>query len=823
MASSDWDLCQKLVEQGLCRLDQVREALSIQDQMKRMGVVPKPLAQILVEKGFVRAEKLQAAGFAVTAPAPRAALPRPSAARRLERRFSPAPVVVLLVLAAMGGLIAWVVVRKPAEKPGPVASKEEAPAEDPERAPREELDRIAAFERTSNDFSNGPEVVRRYEEYQRKHQGRKWELEAHRRLGEYRAKAEALARPELDAIRAREPELREKQKLVDLLRLYERFPARYLAISDSGKAVREKVEELRRQIREAYVGAKAEIEKLAKEGRLEEATARAKALEASAPPEHLKEVSDLLARLATESRLLAETVRKEVSDAYYGIDGKFKLALAQRPPVPRIAAVEVWQFLNAPWPEEKRPYARVKGLDYAALQKAVAEWKPEALVALCDAAAPEVPTPDRLTTGEAALLDLRNAALIDLFFRDAQAAYQEAVAKKAKLDLPSLGKGYFEKKGGKTVYVIENQRIVDGELNPLSQEDLEYLALRSGAPPAAVHARIGFFLYYCAGGRPDKAYEHLSKAKVAGAKGIQVYLFGISAVLERRLAIDLDNKFGAAQERFQSRQFAAAKQLIGELLEHRDHPFVKEKRPEIERMLADVAEGTELEKKLSARHKGRAESLAGGRVRVTYDFESGDQLDAFEPVAEEGGRKFKGRWRREKGALESGTEASVIRWRTPVKGDVTVEVDLHPIEDPQNIVLDLYENRGASRHYAVVFGFDWVGRADGDKDNSAEDRFGVPRTCVIKYPVSVDKERWVLAQHWENWTARLVGRAPAPFRPVKGKTYRLKVERAGKSIRLFADGAPAWEGEDDAYSSGHLLFFSDSRCRLDNLSVAFLP
>jgi hypothetical protein len=158
-----------------------------------------------------------------------------------------------------------------------------------------------------------------------------------------------------------------------------------------------------------------------------------------------------------------------------------------------------------------------------------------------------------------------------------------------------------------------------------------------------------------------------------------------------------------------------------------------------------------------------------------------------------------------------------------VKGDVTVEYDLTPIEDPQNIVLDLYENRGSSRHYAVMLGFDWVGRADGDKDNTAEDRFGMPRTCVIKYPVNVNKERWVLPDHWENWTSRLVGGAKAAFKPAKGKTYRLKVERAGKSVRLSADGAPAWEGEDDAYSAGSLLFFSDSRCRLDNLSINFSP
>ncbi len=820
MASSDWELGQKLVEQGLCTLDQVREALSLQDQMRRMGLVPKPLAQVLLEKGYVREAQLRAAGVAAPGAAPRPALPRPS--RRLERRRSPAPLLVLAALAALGGGAGWVVLRRPAPGPqAPVARAPEAPAEDPERAPREELERIVQFERTSGDFSNGEEVLRRYAEYQQRHRGRKWELEAQRRLQEYRAKAEALAAPGLAAIRAREEELRGQGRLVELLGLYEAFPDRYLRISDSGKTVLEKVAELRRQVREAYVAGKAEAERLAAEGKLEEAVARATALEASAPAESLPELEALRARLAGEKRLRGERARRELADAYFEVDGRMKEALVRRPPAPRAAAVEVARFLFRDWPENLRPFARVRELDYERLRKEVEDWKPEDVVARCEAAVPEASTPDRLTTGEAALLDLRNAALVELFLRDAQAGYQEAVAKKARLDLPSLGKGYFERKEGKTVFVIENQRIVDGALNPLAQEDLEYLALRSGTPAAALHARIGFFFYYCAGSSPRKAYEHLSKAKVAGARGVDVYLAGLVAALERDLAIALEAKFGAAEDCFRRRQLDAARKLIGELLEHRDHPFVKEKRPEIERMLAEVAEGSERERQLSALHKGKAVVGADGAVTVSYDFEGREQLDAFEFVTEEGARKFKGRWRHERGALESSSEPSVLRWRTPVKGDVQVVYRLTLIEDAQNLVLDLYENPGSSRHYAVVLGFDWVGRQDGDKDNTAEDRFGMPRTCVIKYPVSVDKERWVLAQHWENWTSRLVGEARAPFRPAKGKTYELRVERLGKAVRLSVDGALAWEGEDEAYSSGHLLFFSDSRCRLDDLSITF--
>ena len=34
MANADWDLGQKLIEQGACSLDQVREILSLQDRLR---------------------------------------------------------------------------------------------------------------------------------------------------------------------------------------------------------------------------------------------------------------------------------------------------------------------------------------------------------------------------------------------------------------------------------------------------------------------------------------------------------------------------------------------------------------------------------------------------------------------------------------------------------------------------------------------------------------------------------------------------------------------------------------------------------------------
>ena len=129
--------------------------------------------------------------------------------------------------------------------------------------------------------------------------------------------------------------------------------------------------------------------------------------------------------------------------------------------------------------------------------------------------------------------------------------------------------------------------------------------------------------------------------------------------------------------------------------------------------------------------------------------------------------------------------------------------------------------RGQGAHYAAVLGFDWVGRGEGDRDNSAEDKNGMPRTCVIKYPVKADKLRWREPDEWGRWAERLVGERTSkePPRFPLGKTVRVTVERKGASIRLLLDGEEAWRGEDGEYREGALVFFSDSRCRFEALAV----
>ncbi len=49
------------------------------------------------------------------------------------------------------------------------------------------------------------------------------------------------------------------------------------------------------------------------------------------------------------------------------------------------------------------------------------------------------------------------------------------------------------------------------------------------------------------------------------------------------------------------------------------------------------------------------------------------------------------------------------------------------------------------------------------------------------------------------------------------------MERTGPSLRVVADRMLVWEGEDAEYSEGQLLFYSDRRCRIDNLVITFKP
>lgn len=813
MADADWDLGQKLIEQGACSLDQVREILSLQDRMRKMGAASKPFARVLLEKGYARRDQLLKAGVRETD------LPPPvdeKAATVAPARNTKPVLVVALVFAVVGVLLGLRMMFTPPTVEGADPVREE----ELDKNAKTHLDQIAELASKSPDFANANDVVARYEAFIRARKGSKWEPEASAKLKEYRGRAELPAKAELEEILAAEPPLRDAQRWTDLLALYAKFPARFLDSTDSGGRIRDRIRDVNRRLVEVYAKDKAEVEDLLKAGKLSDALVRVKAMELTAPAEKKEDLFSLRARVERESRGVAEKARQEVADAYFKIDGPFREAMARRDG--NRAALAIREFLIAPWKPEQLPFVRVRGVDYDALLKAFEPWEPGRVATICEAGVPETDIPDRLGTGEAALLALRNAATMSIFMRTYKASYEAVVASKEPLDLP-IGKGHFEKRDGRTVFVVQTGEVLQPDTSPLGEDDLAALVLKTGPEDGAVLACVGFFYFFSCPDQQRKAYEYLARAALKDVRGVKLYLGGLGAAAESELKRRLETKWATAQDLFKDGRRPQAKKLLGDLLDYPDHAFTKAVRPEIEKMLYEIAEGSDREKKLFAEYKTKVEIVDDATLRVVYDFEGKEQRDAFEAVAEEGSRKFKGRWHLEGGAMESSAEASVLRWKTPVKGDVVVEYDLTPLDDPQNIVLDLCTHAGQANHYAVVFGFDWVGRRDGDRDNSAEDRFGMPRSCIIKYPVLADKARWTEADAWDAWKSRLVGKAGSGWKPLKGTTARIRVERQGKALRVLADRSVVWEGEDAEYTEGRLLFYSDSRCRIDNLSIQFKP
>ncbi len=821
MANADWDLGQKLIEQGVCSMDQIREVLSLQDRMRKMGASPKPFARVLLEKGYARREQLLKAGVR-DADLPPPVEEKPAAIPAAPRSRTPI-VLGLGILALVAALIYFA--RGGFEKETPPGPGPEVPSgvSDAERDAnaKAHLDQISALAEKGSEFENAPEVVTRLEAFLKAQAGRKWEAEAKRRLKEYRDRADVFAKGELEDLQAAEAPLKEQKRRIDLLTLYRKFPPRFLTTTDSGRAVQERIRDVSRQLAEIYGRDKADVEKLLQEGKLSEALARVKSMDLSVPPEKADDLFALRARVERESRGVAEKARQEVADAYFKVDGPYREAMSRRDG-PR-AALVIREFVVAPWKPEQKPFVLVHGVDYAELLKAFEPWDPDALAARCEAGIPEADSPERLGTGEGALLALRNAAGMALFMRNYKLSYEAAVATKLPLDLPGLGKGHFEKRGGKSVFVVQTGEVLESDTSPLGEDDLAALALKSGPSDARLLAQVGFFYFYACPDKQEDAYKYLVQAALKDARGVKLYLGGLGAAAEGELKRRLETKFGTAQDLFRGGRRPQAKKLLGDLLEYSDHPFVKSVRPDIEKLLYEIAEGSDKEKKLYAEYKGKVEVVDAVTLKVTYDFEGKEQQDAFEILSEEGARKFKGRWHVDGGAMESSSDASVMRWKTPIKGDLTVEYDLTPIEEAQNVVLDLYTHRGSGNHYAVVFGFDWVGKRDGDRDNSAEERFGMPRSGLLKYPVLVDKSRWNEAETWESWKSRLVGKPAAAWKPAKGQVVRIRVERQGAALRLLADRVLVWEGEDAEYTEGQLLFYSDSRSRIDNLSITFRP
>jgi len=606
MANADWDLGQKLIEQGACSMDQVREILSFQDRMRKMGAAPKPFARVLLEKGFVRRDQLLQAGVRegdLPSAREEKPLPKPPAAGGSRRLLA----VGAVLLVGIGGLILYARgAFGPAAPAGPALGPTRPLTEEELDAfAKSHLDKIAEFAGTSADFGNAPDVVARYEAFMKAQAGKKWEIEANRRLRDYRGRAESYAKAEIEELRAGEAALRESGRWVELLALYRKFPARFLDTTDTGREVKQKLLEVTQRLIERYAKDKAEVERLLQDGKPADALARVKAMELSTPPERKEDLFKLRALVERESRGVAEKARQEVADAYFKIDGPFREAMSRRDGFR--ASLVLREFLTAPWKPEQRAFVRVRDVEYDALLKAFEPWDPDRIASISADGVPESDSPELLGTGEGALLALRNAAYMAIFMRSYKVAYDAAVASKEPLALPGLGEGHFEKKDGKTVFVVRTGEVLEPDTSPLGEDDFAYLALKSHPEDPTGLARAGLFYFYACPNRAEKAFEYLARARIGGARGVAVYLGGLGAAAESELKRRLETKFGAAQDMFKSGRRPLARRLLGDILEYPDHPFTKSVRPDIEKMLYDIVEGTEREKKLFTEYKGKVE------------------------------------------------------------------------------------------------------------------------------------------------------------------------------------------------------------------------
>src|SRR4029450_141340 len=122
---------------------------------------------------------------------------------------------------------------------------------------RVQLDAIGKEAEASSTFENAPDVVRKYESYKRFLSGTRWEVEPHRKLKEYRDRAELHAKPEFEELLADEPPLIEQRRWRDLLALYGKFPRKFLDTTDSGAALLKKRREVTQRLIEAYAKEKA--------------------------------------------------------------------------------------------------------------------------------------------------------------------------------------------------------------------------------------------------------------------------------------------------------------------------------------------------------------------------------------------------------------------------------------------------------------------------------------------------------------------------------------------------------------------------------------
>jgi serine/threonine-protein kinase len=784
-------------------------------------------------------------------PAPAPAAPGPSrgsAQRYAQSRSGGGGLIAVLLLVGCAGIGVYVFRDKifsKAEPPpvGPNGGSVKPPNPDAAARALAELDEIGVFASRDAGFQRIEEVLLKFRSFIDRHKG--LEGKALEKREEYVKRADAAARAELNRLDAEQQPLRGQGRWRDVLHVYEKFPRRFLDTTSAGEEAKQRVATVIQNASEQYAQDKGKVEALVRSRKFSDALNEIQfMIEVSALDMHLPELEKRKEEIVRLREAGETAMEREIRDLLLRIDAPFRDKMTSRAYDDALALMR--DFLFGPWTAKQLELIRAAGVDYDALEKASAkgavDWPKIERVAGAGAGDPM--TPATASPAQRILLDLRNVASLAIFRQQIEAGLELAMKGKdrEKFELASYPgeRCFFERRSGKAVMIIDGKRSIDLDFYEVVKEPVDHLqiagrsldpdygrAKSKAATDATFLLRGALYHYYWpAGNRSDEPYlkstaDLFRQAIEAGARGARLYQANLLAIMGAQREAQLKGDFERAMKLMTERKWVEARKVFEALAGEKSSAFAQSKGIEIQSHLAAIHERLREEKNHAEVYRGAVETLDGGRLKVTYDFNTKEQLEAFEVLALDA----RNRWSLTLGALGSSGDKCAVRWRTPVKGDVELEYDLTPVDPPQNVAVNLYWNAAAAnRHYSVVFGFDIITGKE-DPQDAAEERFQMPRTCILRYPTGFapNDPEWVKAGTWKRLYDALVGKATGEWKLAKNRKDRVRIARVGKKVTLAVGTTSLWEGEDETYGEGSILFYADSRVRIDNLSITFKP